>query len=112
MPYSAPSVCHHIGCGKWAYGGHYCVDHRRNTTPASGSSQHSKDYDRHWRRLRRLHLMVNPLCVDCAKEGWIREATNVDHIKPISQGGGRLDPANLQSLCAGHHSRKTRREER
>lgn len=31
----------------------------------------------------------------------------VDHIKEIRDGGDRLDPNNLQILCARHHSQKS-----
>lgn len=37
-------------------------------------------------------------------------ATQVDHVTPISQGGDRTSGANLMSLCASCHSRKTRAE--
>lgn len=43
-------------------------------------------------------------CVECGAE-----ATEVDHIVPIMQGGTwALD--NLQSLCDFHHRRKTQRD--
>ena len=42
--------------------------------------------------------------VRCAKR-----ATDVDHIIPVSQGGGEGDE-NLASLCQGHHRSKTGRE--
>jgi 5-methylcytosine-specific restriction endonuclease McrA len=59
-----------------------------------------------WRRLRQMVLDDNPLCVACFKEGVIREATIVDHIKPISEGGSKLDRMNLQTLCTSCHNRK------
>ncbi len=31
----------------------------------------------------------------------------MDHIRPISRGGGRLDPNNLRSVCRQHHDRLT-----
>jgi 5-methylcytosine-specific restriction protein A len=36
-------------------------------------------------------------------------ATHVDHVVPVSQGGSD-DEANLTSLCAWHHNRKTSSE--
>jgi 5-methylcytosine-specific restriction enzyme A len=55
-----------------------------------------------WKKLRRYHLSCQPLCVVCGKP-----ATDVDHIKPISQGGEPWAVGNLQSLCHGCHSVKT-----
>jgi 5-methylcytosine-specific restriction protein A len=67
-------------------------------------------YDsRFWRdRLRPWQLQHQPLCEHCLALGLCTAATQVDHIKPISDGGDARDPDNLQSLCASHHSQKTR----
>ena len=43
----------------------------------------------------------------CATPRCDRRASHVDHILAVSRGGGALDPANLRSLCASCHSRKT-----
>lgn len=51
-------------------------------------------------------LRREPLCRRCG-----HEASQVDHIRPIRQGGARLDPENLQALCHSCHSRKTRTED-
>jgi 5-methylcytosine-specific restriction enzyme A len=40
----------------------------------------------------------------CQKRGDIVRAKVVDHIRPISAGGHKRDPANLQSLCIQHHN--------
>ena len=37
-------------------------------------------------------------------------ATQVDHIKPIADGGEPWDLENLRSLCASCHSKKTGRD--
>lgn len=34
-----------------------------------------------------------------------------DHILPLTQGGARLDPRNIQPLCARHHAIKTHQEQ-
>lgn len=86
--------------------------HRPNRLPdhmARGSSS-KRGYDRTWQKLRAWFLASNPLCVHCQQAGILTVAHHVDHIQPITQGGARLDQANLQALCAGCHSRKTRRE--
>jgi 5-methylcytosine-specific restriction protein A len=71
----------------------------------------SRFYDlRVWRKLRRLKLERDPLCEHCRPTGRLVAAAHVDHIRPISQGGEPLDLANLASLCASCHSRKTARD--
>ena len=57
-----------------------------------------------WRKVRRRQLAMHPLC-KCKEP-----ATDVDHIKPRSEGGADLEYENLQSLCKSCHSKKTRRE--
>lgn len=69
-----------------------------------GSST-ARGYDAQWRRVRLAVLTREPICRDCG--GLAHE---VDHIRPLSQGGGRLDPRNLQPLCRECHARKTARE--
>jgi len=65
-----------------------------------------------WHTLSRMYRKANPLCVQCKKEGRLRQAQEVDHIVPIQQGGDRWDINNLQSLCKHHHSQKTINERR
>lgn len=63
-----------------------------------------RGYDATWRKVRLAHLMANPVCV---VPGCGKSAVDVDHIVPHQDGGGRLDPSNLQSFCHSCHSRKT-----
>ena len=66
-----------------------------------------RPYDRAvWKRLRKRILAANPLCVYCKREGVNEKATDVDHIVPLSMGGRRFDPANLQPLCSRCNSIK------
>lgn len=60
---------------------------------------------RRWRRLRKLQLSQSPLCELC-QPGPV-PATQVDHVKPIADGGEAWDMDNLRSLCASCHSRVT-----
>ncbi len=65
-------------------------------------------YDsRKWRRARLQVLASDP---ECATEGCEQLATDVDHIRPIRDGGAWLDRANLQALCHACHTKKTVRE--
>lgn len=63
-----------------------------------------------WKTIRYHYLRANPLCKHCEIEGIVKEAKQVDHIKPISEGGSPDSYDNLQGLCTTHHSRKTRLE--
>lgn len=71
----------------------------------------ARGYDADWRRVRDNFLAEHPLCAVCLANGMTVAASDVDHVLAIRKGGERLNPANLQSLCAGCHSRKTARED-
>ncbi|WP_268794650.1 HNH endonuclease [Pseudooctadecabacter jejudonensis] len=61
-----------------------------------------------WRRLRPLILRRDDYaCVSCGSVGRLE----VDHIAPVRDRPDlAFEPTNLQSLCAGCHTRKTRLE--
>lgn len=65
-----------------------------------------RGYDARWRKLRLMYLRAHPLCVVCARENRVTEATDVDHIIP-KRDGGTDEESNLQSMCHSCHSRKT-----
>lgn len=67
----------------------------------------ARGYGSLWRRLRLLILAGEPLCRHCKARGHVTAAALVDHVRPIEDGGGRLDPANLQPLCVPCHAAKT-----
>ncbi|MEG6507059.1 HNH endonuclease [Nitratidesulfovibrio sp. 1201_IL3209] len=77
---------------------------------ARRGSSHSRGYGAAWRRLRADVLRDEPLCRECARQGRVTPATDVDHIVARSRGGTD-DRANLQPLCHRCHSRKTARED-
>ena len=65
-----------------------------------------RGYDARWRRLRLMILRRDKfVCCVCGKPG----ATEVDHIKPLVEGGEN-DDGNLQSLCRRCHAIKTGRD--
>lgn len=54
-------------------------------------------------------LQLQPLCVECKRQGYTRAATQVDHVLALANGG--TDTAdNLQSLCDDCHRMKTARD--
>lgn len=60
-----------------------------------------------WKITRKLQLAIEPLCRRCAERGEYTAAGEVDHIKPIEEGGDPWKWENLQSLCHACHSAKT-----
>lgn len=63
-----------------------------------------------WRKARKLKLLVSPICeVHGAKGQYVDCTSNspIDHIVPIDQGGARIDPNNLMTLCKACHERKS-----
>jgi len=62
-----------------------------------------------WDDISKVTRERAPLCALCLAGGTPTPAVCVDHIVPITSGGTN-DGSNLQALCAGCHSRKTRVE--
>ena len=56
-----------------------------------------------WRQVRYRAFRRDGWC--CVKCG--RRAREVDHMKPISEGGSEFDVNNCQSLCRSCHMQKT-----
>jgi 5-methylcytosine-specific restriction protein A len=54
-----------------------------------------------WQRARKRYLEAHPLCVQCMKEGKYVKATDVDHIKFLTEETSKLfwDQSNWQPLC-------------
>ena len=68
---------------------------------------------RAWRRLSAWQRTQQPLCEMCLELGVVTEATEVDHVVPLSEDWGRrLDPTNLASICGECHGRVKQRQER
>ncbi len=62
-------------------------------------------WTRRWRRLRLAVLLRDGR--ECQRCGKLLGYAEVDHIKPVKQGGKPFDLANLQTLCLEHHRLKT-----
>lgn len=81
---------------------------QRAHVPEDRPHSASRGYGRRWRKCRAAHLAVYPLCAECERQGRLRGATVVDHIRP-HHGDPELlyDPGNWQSLCKRCHDQKT-----
>ena len=62
-------------------------------------------------RIRKEFFRQNPLCVTCLSKTppRFRAATDLDHIKPLHQGGTDT-PDNRQGLCHDCHVEKSKTE--
>ena len=94
----------------------------RHSNPAQqqqrliADKQHNSDtafyHSATWKKLRKLILARDPLCVICLAAGQVTEATQVDHIVPRRIAPDRsYDSTNLRSICASCHSRRTRQDQ-
>lgn len=99
--------CLEPGCPKLVERGR-CKQHRREHDRRRGSFRERGYTRRRWDRLRAEHLVIEPHCRECARNGERRLARVVDHVVP-HRGDEALfsDPSNLQTLCPSHHTAKT-----
>ena len=115
MPTKAGRPCQWRGCPRVVRGDvPYCEEHAKQLArerEAGRPSAARRGYDGNWRKLRAMFLRRHPLCADPFEIHGGRPvvATEVDHIQPLSRGGGH-EWENLQALCKSCHSKKTARE--
>lgn len=57
-------------------------------------------------QMRAQKIRENPLCLHCLQKGITRLGDELDHIVPVSKGGGN-EESNLQLLCSECHATKT-----
>jgi 5-methylcytosine-specific restriction protein A len=97
--------CAETGCKEIVSAGKYCSNHgpKAKHDERRGSSS-KRGYNKTWEKVRKNYLARFPLCERCKEQGRITSAVLVHHIKPIRQGGERLNPDNLQALCVSCHA--------
>lgn len=101
MPTAPPTRC---PCGRTATNRGRCDEHQPK--PWATPSKRNQVLDKwKWRKTAEDFLRHHPRCAWCGAE-----ATQVDHIIPVADGGALYDHANLQSLCTPHHDEKTKAE--
>ncbi len=104
MPYKPARPCKYPGCPQLTHKS-FCLQHSAVYQQKRGSSS-KRGYDHRWRKIRKMYLSGNLLCVECLKKGLLVEATEVHHIIPIMNGGTN-DYSNLMALCKSCHSKIT-----
>jgi len=77
--------------------------------PKPTNHQRLSDQSGHaWAKIRHRILRRDfGLCRPCKRVGRLTLAQQVDHIVPVSKGGGNQD-ANLQCICLACHQEKSR----
>ena len=112
MPYRPNRPCSYPECSALV-SGRYCQKHKQEIDARYNKMEREPDtykrYGRGWRRIRAAYLNGHPLCEICKINDRLVPATQVHHIKPLSDGGTNL-PNNLQALCLTCHSSITARE--
>lgn len=85
---------------------------REQNPPQPRTSASQRGYGARWRKARAYFLRHNPLCAECERQGKLKPAKVVDHIRP-HRGDTDLfwDVDNWQPLCARCHTLKTNRGE-
>lgn len=106
MPMSPPSRCSDMRCAELATNRGRCEEHQPPAW-ANKSKSWEAGSTRRWRGVRAQQLLDEPRCRRCGAE-----ATEVDHILPLSERGSKWDRANIQSLCEGCHEAKSLEDRR
>lgn len=102
-------LCNQPGCPEHATYRGRCPVHSKDENRRQHSSPGRIYGSKRWLLLRgRVLLRDNHTCRNCGAFN----ARQVDHIKPIEDGGDRWAEDNLQTLCDSCHSAKTNAEVR
>ena len=117
MPSKSMRPCSQPGCGKLTKAGR-CEAHQAKAkeqrkqydTERGNSAQ--RGYDAQWRKFRVTYLRQHPLCISCHDRGRLVEATEIHHVKMMSDGGSKYDESNLIAYCKRCHSSVTSKEVR
>lgn len=105
MHFCAEPNCSHLVTSR------YCPEHASAYEHARTNYAFRRLYrTQRWARLRALVLNEEPLCPECLEHGFVTPCTDVHHLKKATEQNF-FDRANLQALCAPHHSRHTQRGE-
>lgn len=113
MPPRTPKACRVRGCRSTTTDpSGYCESHKGEGWKAykPGQSRHQRGYGTKWEVIRaRILKRDKGLCQNHLRQGVVKQASCVDHIKAKAHGGTDED-SNLESLCWSCHAAKTARE--
>lgn len=70
-----------------------------------------REHGRAWMAKRQQVALAYGYRCACCGEAWVSSRDQIDHIKPLEQGGSN-DKSNLQPLCNDCHNEKTKQEAR
>lgn len=59
-----------------------------------------------WKMFSKNYKRLNPLCLQCERDGRLSLAKVTDHIIPMKTGGAVWDERNIQGLCKKCDNRK------
>ena len=114
MPLAPAYPCTHPRCPERQP----CPVHARTQALAKEHRRTNRDVRKWYYQAKWVHpvwglraqvLSENPWCVQCQQRGQLVEASDIDHITPHHSDPDRFwDRGNLQGLCRGCHTRKTR----
>lgn len=114
MPTLPGKQCRVLGCKCKAPAGNngYCEKHKNHGWAKYQQDNPNRIYqDKRWPVVRKICIRrASGLCENCLRKGIIVRGVDVDHIKPIAQGGEPFDVDNLQLLCKDCHKAKTANE--
>lgn len=111
MPTKPPTPCSQPGCPARAVSHGRCAQHQRPRISQPRGTTTEQGYGWQWQQIRTAVLTDEPWCRECARRGLMVQATVVDHIVPLRQGGG-YERSNLQPLCGPCHNRKRASEDK
>lgn len=102
MPKKSKRPCRYRGCPRLTdLPSGFCAEHDKLQTQQYNKArrvEHNQRYGYQWRKFRARFLNNHPLCEQCRLNGRYTPATEIHHIKPLSEGGTN-DESNLMPLC-------------
>jgi 5-methylcytosine-specific restriction endonuclease McrA len=99
--------CATPGCPNKITSGRFCeqcLKNQQQLKEERRGSARKRGYDKTWEKASKLYRSANPICERCLSRGKYNDKDLlVHHIKPLKEGGARLDFNNLQTLCRSCH---------
>ena len=106
-----PACCVPRCSGRAAKGSSYCEDHRRPSPYRKDPALKRIYNSARWQQVRLIKLQRDPIC-EFGFVGCLKEAEDVHHKVPLSEGGRPFAMENLMSGCKPCHTRHELEERR